>query len=423
VADRFRLTARAGHPGLLDLPWDQPLAAWDDERLVDVVRGVSRHVVRFVALEGRVYCCKETEEPLARREYGLLRRLADRSLPAVEAVAVLGGRHDARGEPLGAVLVTRHLEHSLPYRYLFGGRGLADARRRLIDALALLLVRLHADGVFWGDCSLSNTLFRRDAGALSAYLVDAETAEIHDALSDGQRTHDLMIATENVAGELLDLAAHERSPSDVDPLQASEDLERAYAHLWAELTRVDWIDPAERYLIDARVERLHELGFDVEELELVSTDDGHRLRIRPQVVESGHHARRLRNLTGLDVQENQARRLLNDIAAYAAAQERAGAGPVPSGVAAAGWLEHVFRPAVALVPDDLRSRLAPAEVFHEVLEHRWFLSEARGRDVGTEEATRSYIDTVLRFVPDEHRLLPDPHLDADPDLDVDPQTG
>ena len=406
MVDRFRLTARLGHPDLLDLPWDRPLESWDDPRIVHVVRGISRHVVRFIALGGGVYALKETEEAPAQREYSMLRLLAEVDVPSVEAVAVLSGRRDDAGDPLPAVLVTRHLDFSLPYRYLFAGRGSPDVRRRLIDAMALLLVRLHLEGVFWGDCSLSNTLFRRDAGALSSYLVDAETAEVQPRLTSGQRGHDLSLATENIAGELLDLAAAERLPSDVDPMEAAADLEQAYTGLWTELTREDWIDPDERYLVDNRVERLHQLGFDVEEFEFVSTEGGHRLRIRPQVVEPAHHARSLERLTGLRVQENQARRLLNDITGFRAWLDRQRDAPVPLAVAAARWLTEVFEPAVALVPKELAGRLEPAEVFHEMLEHRWFLSEARGHDVGAQDAMRSYVDTVLRFVPDERSLLP-----------------
>ena len=112
-----------------------------------------------------------------------------------------------RGEGLEAVLITRHLDYSLPFRTLFARGSVPDLRRRLLDAGADLLVRLHLGGFFWGDCSLSNTLFRRDAGALAAYLVDAETGELHPSLSDGQRLHDLSIAEENVAGELADVEA------------------------------------------------------------------------------------------------------------------------------------------------------------------------------------------------------------------------
>ena len=187
---RLQLVARTGHPSFLDLPWNEPLEGWESERLVDVVRGISRHVVRFVEYEGRLYALKELPSPLAWKEYRLLRALEDRAMPVVEVVGVA----DNRGDDLEAILITRHLEFSLPFRTLFARGGFRDLRHRLLDAAAELLVRLHLAGFFWGDFSLSNTLFRRDAGALAAYLVDAETGELHRALSDGQRAHDLEIA-------------------------------------------------------------------------------------------------------------------------------------------------------------------------------------------------------------------------------------
>jgi len=160
--------------GLLDLPWSTPLASWDDPRLVDMVHGTSRHVVRFVADAGRVFALKETTELDARREYGMLRRLAAEGLPAVQPTGVVTGRHAPGGEPLASVLISRYLDFSLPYRYLFTQERRPDLAGLLIDAGVVLLVRLHLEGFFWGDCSLSNLLFRRDAGALMAYLVDAE---------------------------------------------------------------------------------------------------------------------------------------------------------------------------------------------------------------------------------------------------------
>jgi Domain of unknown function (DUF4032) len=45
-------------------------------------------------------------------------------------------------------------------------------------------------------------------------------------------------------------------------------------------------------------------------------------------------------------------------------------------------------------------------VFHEVLEHRWFLSEQAGKEVGTMEAARAYVETVLGSKPDEKLALP-----------------
>lgn len=409
----FSLVTRGGHPDFLDLPWSTPLAAWDHERLVPMARGVSRHVVRFVAYGERVYALKETTEALAAHEFRALRQLAEDDLPVVEAVGVVRSRNGPDGDDLGAVLITRFLDYSLPYRYLLGRDPDPALRPLLIDAGALLLVRLHLEGAFWGDCSLSNVLFRRDAGALMAYLVDAETMEHHPApLQDRLRAHDMEMARENVAGGIYDLQAGGMLRQDLDPLELVDELQGRYDALWSELTREDELDAGERHRIEDRVRRLNELGFDVEELAVEATDGGTHLRIRPVVVEEGHHCRELRRRTGLEVQENQARRLLNDIAAFRAWHENDSGQPMTEAVASARWMAEVYEPAVSSVPDELRGRLEPAELFHELLEHRWFLSEANGASVTNEEAMRSLLSAVLPFRPEERTILADP--DAGP---------
>ena len=299
-------------------------------------------------------------------------------MPVVDAVGVVSDR----GGDLDAILITRHLDYSLPFRTLFARGSVPDLRRRLLDAGAELLVRLHLGGFFWGDCSLSNTLFRRDAGALAAYLVDAETGELHPRLSDGQRGHDLLIAEENVAGELADVEAELGREGELRPEETAAELVARYESLWDELMRDELFADDTRYKIDDRLHRLNELGFDVEELELVAGDDGYRLRLNPRVVEPGHHRRRLHALTGLNAQENQARRLLNDLARYRAELDRKGGRPVPETVAVHRWLSEVFEPAVAAIPSELWGKRDAAEVFHEALEHRWFLSQEADEDVG-----------------------------------------
>jgi hypothetical protein len=390
--------------GLLDLPWSVPLAAWDDPRLVDMVHGTSRHVVRFVADAGRVFALKETTEPEARREYGMLRRLTAERLPSVQPTGVVTGRQGPSGEPLASVLISRYLDFSLPYRYLFGHERRPDLPRLLIDAGVVLLARLHLEGFFWGDCSLSNLLFRRDAGALMAYLVDAETAERHDEIPDGLRANDIDIARENVAGGLLDLQASGDLAPEVDVFELAGRVADRYRALWDELTGAEELSLDDRHLIDRRVRRLNELGFDVDELLVEHDPEGSRLRVQPVLVEEGHHARELRRLTGLEVQENQARRLLNDIAAYGASISGED-GEVPQAVAAARWLAEIYEPLIRRIPAELRGRLEPAELFHELLEHRYYLSERAGTEVATEEALRSYLDSVLAHRRDEQTVL------------------
>jgi hypothetical protein len=401
---RFVFAPPADHAaGLLTLPWSVPLERWRDERLVEIrQRGISRHVVRFVYDDGTLYALKELSERLARREYRLLRVLADLNIPAVEAIGIAIDLDEAqpRQPDADAILVTRFLTYAATYRAVFSHPRGIQPIDGLLDALVELLVRLHLSGFFWGDCSLSNTLYRHDAGTLEAYLVDAETSEQHPALSDGQRHWDVDLATERVAGELLDLQAGNRLSEDVDPFGIADELRRRYQALWQELTREEILRPEDqRRRIAERLHRLNKLGFDAEEVELIPTLEGNKLRVRTRVSESGHFARKLFLRTGIDAGENQARRLLNDIAGFRAYLEQKEGHPVSEIVAANRWLEEIYDPVIAAVPENLRGRLQPAEFFHEVLEHRWYMSETAGRDVGTTAATRAYVEQVLPGAP------------------------
>ena len=403
---RFLFRPPASHAaGLLSLPWDEPLEEWVDDRLLEVAhRGISRHVVRFVEVDGLVYALKEIDERLARREYRLLGELESLGMPAV---SVLGICVERAGDQ-DAVLVTRFLDYSMSYRYVFSHGHAAQPTDQLIDAMVELLARLHLAGLYWGDCSLSNTLFRPDAGSIAAYLVDAETAAMYPALTDGQREFDIAYAAERVGGELLDLEAGGLLPPDVDPVDIARQLPARYHALWDELTREELLRPDEqRYRVAERVERLNELGFDVEEIELLTTDDGTRMTVRTRVAESGRHRYRLFVLTGLEVTENQARRLLNDVLSYRAYLEQKDGRSIPETVAAHRWRSEVYDRVMAMVPTDLSDRLAPAEVFHEILEHRWFLSEAAGTDVGTTTAARSYVQGILPGTPSTLTVLPE----------------
>ena len=385
--------------GLLSLPWNEPLAEWDPELLLEVPqRGISRHVVRFVASGGQVFALKEINERLARHEYRLLAEFEEEGLPTVSVLGICVDRpHDQE-----AILVTRYLEYSMSYRWLFSRPRGAHSADQLLDTMVELLVRLHLAGVFWGDCSLSNTLFRLDAGALTAYLVDAETVDRHRTLSAGQRAYDVDLARERVGAELMDLRFGELLPEGIDPIEVAESLVPRYEALWNEVTHEEVFSSDEQHWrVAERLQRLNDLGFDIGEVELITSEDGVKLRVETRVSEPGQHRRELFRLTGLEVHERQARRLLNDIRAFRAYLEQKAGGPVPESFAAHRWLTEVYQLVVDAIPADLVGRLAPAEVFHEVLEHRWFLSEQAKRDVGTAEAAESYFRNVLPQTPRE----------------------
>ncbi|WP_182000556.1 DUF4032 domain-containing protein [Corynebacterium diphtheriae] len=396
-------------PALLQLPWSVPLEDWPDDVLASLPRGISRHTVRFVNVDGHVFAIKEIGQKAAYHEYKMLRDLNRLGAPSVQPLAVITGRVDATGQPLTPALVTEHLSFSLPYRAVFSQTSVSRSMRpetatRMIDSIALLLVRLHLLNFFWGDVSLSNTLFRRDADAFSGYLVDAETGDLQPQLSEQRRLYDVEIARVNIIGELMDLQAGGLLPSDVDAIEVGNRIAEKYELLWEELTGEQTINASEAWRVQQRIERLNDLGFDVSELKLkpAQVEGTEMLQMRPRVVDAGHHHRALMRMTGLDVQERQARRIINAIETYRAVNHKE---HIPLNQVAHEWLTNVFEPTLASIPAEFASRLQPAQLFHEIVEHQWYLSEECGHEVPRHEATQSYIQTILPNRPDEKHVL------------------
>jgi hypothetical protein len=396
-SSRFpRLRLRSASPTLIGLPWELPLESWTAGRadLRELPIGPSRHLVRFVQDEDRLIALKEEPIEIARREYEVLRRLETLLLPAV---LPLGLAELPAGD--SAILVTEFLAHSLQYRRLLMRlpAGPSGGRDRLLDAMASLLVDLHRGGVYWGDCSLANTLFRRDGDRIQAYLVDAETSESHDRLSDGQREYDLEVLVENVAFGLADLAAFARRDDPTgqdydDAIREAESVQSRYRQLWEELHAEVELAPGDRYAVEARVRRLNELGFAIDEIEL-EPGPGGRLRFRVAVTTRRFHARELERRTGLVVLEGQAKILMNDLRQYRSWLEWFEVRPIDRAEGARRWLAEVFRPTTARLAAVVGPDRDIIQSYCDVLEHKWLLSEQAGRDVGLETAVRSYLES------------------------------
>jgi uncharacterized protein DUF4032/lipopolysaccharide kinase (Kdo/WaaP) family protein len=351
--------------------------------------GPSRHLVRFLVTDGTKHALKELPLSAGRREFAVLRHLETLGLPSVRAVGI-----SETPERDTAILITEYLAHSLQYRRLMmrlpAGRG--PYRGRLLDAMAWLLVDIHRAGVFWGDCSLANTLFRRDGDRIQAFLVDAETSEVHAALSDGQREYDLEILVENVAFGLADLAAFQGREDDLDEaIPAAESVRTRYAGLWDELRQEPALRPGDRQAVRARVRRLNELGFAVEEITLEPTPDGGDMRLRMAVSNREFHARELRRLTGLSALEGQARMLLNDLREYRAWLEYFDRRPVSEQEGAERWTTGVLDPTLRRLEPAIGPGRDPLQAYCDVLEHKWILSESAERDVGLDAAIEAYI--------------------------------
>jgi len=232
--------------------------------------------------------------------------------------------------------------------------------------------------------------------------VDAETGELHPSLTTGQRDYDVDLARTNIIGELMDLQAGSYLPEDEDPIEVGDRIRSRYEELWRELTAPESIETGQRWRVAERIDRLNELGFSVGELQMVSDLDGAHLTIRPKVLDSGHFHRQMMRLTGMDVGEMQAQRMLNDLETYRAMTGRQGQ---PIEIVAHEWMRDVFEPIINGVPPELRAKLEPAQIFHEVLEHRWFLAQRAGHDIPLDQVIDSYVHSILPTKRDEAILL------------------
>ena len=393
-APEFRL--RTPSAGLLALPWDRPLSQWNvpDVPLRDIAVGPSRHLVKFVEADDALWAVKDMPQRIAAKEYDVLRRLEEMGLPAVRPAGLV-----AQPEFDTAILVTRYLEGSWQYRRLFM-RLPPDQpkhRTRLLDGMAGLLVELHRHGVFWGDCSLANTLFSRDGQTLQAWLVDAETSEVHPTLSRGQREYDLDIMVENVAMGMTDLAERLGRSALEDVLIAEVDQTRArYDTLWDALHAEPVFGFTDRYRVEGTVRKLNELGFAVDEVSLQPVgDDPGQLKLHVAVGDRRYHAQRLQALTGLDVGEGQARILLGDLMAYQAQLCREAGHDVDEHTAARLWVMEVVTPTEHVAHAAVNNSGTAIQAYCDLLEVRWLLSEEAGHDVGTQRALAALRGDVI----------------------------
>ena len=381
---------------VIGLPWEQPLEQWPEDPILAEKRGISRHVVRLVRSDdedpnSEIYAVKETVVEFAKREYKALIELKRLGAPSVEPVAVIEGRVDNAGEELPCAIATRFLPYSLPYRVVLSQSVSEHDINNMANALAYLLVQLHLLGFWWGDCSLSNTLFRRDAESFAAYLVDAETGEFQMRLSDGQREHDLEIAFFNVAAELEDLQLSGVLYEGMDPIRASEAVQRRYRRLWSALKDPKKLDPRDRHAVERAMRELHDLGFAVEEVQVSLDNETQMLSFQPRLVAAGYHSAKLKSRFGLDAQELQAKRILASFDRWYARQPN----QTNKDEMAKEWLDTVFFRILGLIPVELQGRVEKAQMFHEILENRWYMTEKAGFDVGLEAAAKAYINEVL----------------------------
>ena len=400
---------RPGYPDFVDLPWEFPLENWHRvcDSLVQVERGLSRHTVVFVNYSKKIYAIKELPgKDLAEKEYENLRLLEKKNMPCVEAVGyALFYRPEAEEKEV-SVLITVYLDLSLPYRALFIKQGMERYRDRLLDSMACLLVRLHLAGVYWGDCSLSNILFRREGGELGAYVVDVETSSIYEQVSDGQREQDLMIMRENVYGDLTDLSFEYPALTEVSLEDLSQSIIDRYNKLWDEINKEVFISKEERYKIQERIKTLNQMGFSVDEVELINFGDQEKLKMRAIVTDQSYHRHTLHSLTGIVAKDNESRLMINDINELKATLSKKMNRSLPMSVAASHWLNNVYYPTIEKLKEAKKEHEDTPGLYCQLLEHKWYLSEKAGRDVGLDLSSEDFVQKLKQQPNQDSPLIP-----------------
>ncbi len=384
-----------GSPDFSDLPWQLPLNEWQKNKahLEEVQRGISRHPVVFANYSGKLFGIKELPINIAQKEYELLSQIYGLQLPCVKPIGYASIR---RNFHLSSILFTEYLEASVPYRSLFISNAINRYQTHLLDAISGLLVQLHSNGFYWGDCSLSNILFRRDAGTLQAYLVDAETSEYHlPRLSPMLRYHDLEIMQENILGELSDLQTSDQIELNYPLQETGAYIQLRYRNLWEEITREDVFIENEQFRIQERIRALNSLGFSVKDIELKNEDHGNTLKLRIFVSDRNFHRNQLMEITGLLAEDHQAQQIMNEI--YELKAKLTQTYPdITLAAVAYHWLEHFYKPVIEKYysrtdNSQMHNNTDPIELYCQVLEHKWYLSERAQHDVGHQAAVDDFI--------------------------------
>jgi hypothetical protein len=95
---------------------------------------------------------------------------------------------------------------------------------------------------------------------------------------------------------------------------------------------------------------------------------------------------------GIHAEELQAKRLLASFDRFRGREKK----PLPPiQDSARRWMSETYQRIMNMIPIELRGFVEPAQMFHEILEHRWYLGERQGKDPGLTFAAEDYIRSIL----------------------------
>ena len=225
--------------------------------------------------------------------------------------------------------------------------------------------------------------------------MDAETAELHpDIVPPTMRFHDLQIMEENVDGDLTDLGAANLLMDGIPLDDTGASICIRYQNLWEEITRQIIISPDEKYRIQERIQALNSLGFSIGEVLLESGEIGDKLRFQVVVADRNFHQDQLLGLTGVEAEEMQARLMMNEIHEIKATLSQTNNRSIPLSLAAFKWVQEIYLPTLDGIRSLINADIDPAELYCQILEHKWYLSEKAQHDVGHQIAIEDFLRMI-----------------------------
>jgi DNA-binding transcriptional MerR regulator len=211
------------------------------------------------------------------------------------------------------------------------------------------------------------------------------------------RYHDLEIMQENILGELLDLQTNDRLAINYPVHETGHYIQQSYRSLWEEITREDVFSQNDLYRVQERIRALNSLGFSVKDIELKNEDQGNILKLRIFVSDRNFHRNQLMQITGLYAEDRQAQQIMNEIHELKANMSQSDNPNITVEAVAYYWLEHIYKPVVEKLQLFFKSdsqplvNYDPIELYCQVLEHKWYLSERAQHDVGHQAAVEDFI--------------------------------
>jgi hypothetical protein len=189
---------------------------------------------------------------------------------------------------------------------------------------------------------------------------------------------------------MADIAAETGEDISIADLHFGSDIEERYDALWAELTEELIITKDDAFRIRERIARVNELGFSVDDVDIVPVDGGSRVRMITHVGGRTYNSDNLRQRTGIDASENQARLILSDLNYFLAKDGDVSA--TGKSVGTFRWLTGQWEPIVKQISETWHGE-DPVQGYCDYLNHRFLLASARGADVDPFEALDSWVES------------------------------